>query len=94
MNPEVFANSVMARKIAAQAAKTLVQLYQYCGVVSIDHVFERPQVQMTNLQWLRFITGRDKVEMERAEAYTRYSVVIDGVEFYFISPKKHKEPVQ
>jgi hypothetical protein len=91
MDQAILNNPAMVRKIAANAAKTLVQLHYGVGVVGIDHAADIPQVQMENLATLRYITGGVKLRMEKKGSYTRYSAIVDGVDFYFLSLKKHEE---
>lgn len=84
----IMTNPDMARVIAMNAAKSLSKLHEHCGVVGIDTVLEEPQVQMVNLNALRAITGDRKLKMDKQPTYTKYSIVIDGVTFYFLSAKK------
>lgn len=84
----------MARRIAIATAKSLVGLWAGAGVVGIDHMMDEPQVQMKDLRALHDITGSVKVKMERNERYTRYSVNMQGVTFYFLSPKAEVEHIQ
>jgi len=81
-------NSQLACAIAMNAARSLSKLHAQSGVVGIDTILDEPQVQMENLAALRAITGAQKVKMEKKPTYTKYSVVMGGVTFYFLSPKK------
>lgn len=90
----VISDPMMARQLAIASAKTLVGLWAGAGVRGIDHAQDIPQVQMINLKALHDITGGVKLHMERAERYTRYSVTLGGVEFYFLSPKAQVEHIQ
>ena len=94
LNLDVAVNPTMVRQIAIHTAKRLVDLWTTAGVVGIDHVLDTPQVQMVNLKALHEITGGVKVQMERKERYTRYSVTMQGVEFFFLSPKAEPELLQ
>jgi len=94
MNLDIAENPEMVRRIAITTANSLVSLWIAAGVVGIDHVLDTPQVQMVNLKALHEITGGVKVQMERKERYTRYSVTMQGVEFFFLSPKAEPELLQ
>lgn len=91
MKADILSNPAMVCKMAGNAAKLLVDLHYSVGVVGFDHNADIPTVQMADLNSLRYITGGVKLKMEREEMYTRYSVMVDGVEYFFLSPKKQEE---
>lgn len=88
MSDLILENPDMARVIAMNAAKSLSKLHAQCGVVGIDTILDEPQVQMKDLNSLREITGKLPLHMDKQPTYTKYTIKISDVTFYFLSPKK------